>query len=340
MQSINNFLLVKKEIKKEERSEGGIILTIPSAFDFGEQFEKRNIIHAEVMYANPKFPFLQAGDRIVLNPNKGQRVPVDYEDFTAILSDQVLAKIDSAGNYFVHPDKVMIKIKKEDSESLYAKWITRNDGSKVQLFIQPEPEQHAANRSQIFVSLGEIMQVGEKVVGQQTYVAPGDIAILDYTVDNFTDNILFYDDDGNKIIVIDGNTTYHENDEWVYASRRHPKDTLVARKGDMITVSPLLGVIRSDIYLIAIQPYVFLEHLPSVVEKVSQSGIMYSEKENIIERKVLSVSLPSRWDLMIDQGHTVVVKDVDVFDVKLKDGKIQCVLEQDILMVKNDSTGS
>lgn len=325
-ESVNEYLVVKKEIIEEKRSSGGIILNIPSAFDFEDKFSKKNICYAEVIYTNHSIPFVRSGDRIVMNPTKGTKATKDYEDFTVITKDQFIAKIDKSGKFIVPPDSIMIKIKKEDTDNLYSKWIVRNDGTKVQLFIQPEPDKDSDKRSKIYVSLGEIVQTGENIAD----IEIGDIAILDYTVDNCIDNVLYYDEGGNKFSVIDGTTTFHYHDQWAYATRNNSRDCLVSAKGEMDIVSPLLGIIRND-KLIARSPYVFIEHKDTIVEKTSQFGILFTEQEELLERKILSVSDISNKKYGMKSGQTIVLKDVDMFSISLKDSKIDCVMDIDVM---------
>ena len=329
MEAANNYLVVKKEIIEEQRSPGGIILNVSSVFDYTEEFSKKNVCKAEVIFANPDIPFLKSGERIVMNPNKGRKAAMDWNDYTVITSDQYIAKIDKDGRYIVPPACIMIKIKEEDIQSLYTRWILRDDGTKVQLFIQPEPNKDSTQRSKIFVSLGEIMQIGSDVKG----IEVGDIAILDYTVDNDMDNVLYYDENKDKFIVIIATTVLHDCDEWAYATRRSPNehDVLVSKVGDIETFSPILGLIRND-KLIARFPYVFINHLPTKVEKVSQLGITYSENEFILEREILSVSDDSKKRYGMKDGQKVLVQDCDIFSVQLKDGKIDCIMDSDIMM--------
>lgn len=327
MQSMNEFLVVKKEVIEEERSAGGIILNISSVFDFQDKFSKKNVCKAEVIYANPSIPFLKSGERIVMNPNKGSKATMDWDEFTVITRDQYIAKIDKDGKYIVPPECIMIKIKEEDTQSLYTKWIVRNDGTKVQLFIQSEPDKNSTQRSKIFVSLAEVVQVGENVTG----VEEQDIAILDYTVDNDLDNVLYYDEEKNKFIVVQATTILHKFDQWAYATRQSPRDVLVAKIGDIETFSPVLGLIRGD-KLIARFPYVFLNHESTKVDKISESGILYTEEQQILERKVLSVSKESELrHSIIKEGKTVIVQDIDVFSVQLKDSKIDCIIDSEIM---------
>jgi co-chaperonin GroES (HSP10) len=333
--ALNNFLVVQKEKIKEEKSSGGIIINVSNQFDFKDTFSKKNVCYAHVIHANPDISFLKVGDKIAMNPNKGTRAAMDFEEYTIITKDQFIAKIEKDGRFVVPPNCVMIKIKKEDTESLYSKWITRDDGTKAQLFIQPEPDKDSDKRSTIYVSFGEVVQTGENVNG----VNEGDIAILDYTVDNDMDNILYFDEDKNKYIVIAGNTTFHDGDKWAYGNRINPRDTLVAKSGEMDIISPLLGMIRAG-KLIARRPYVFINHEDTKVSRETISGIIYSEDQFVMKRNVLSVSEESTRSFGMKEGQNIVVEDFDIFDIKLPNKDfIQCILDRDILMGVNDNTG-
>lgn len=323
----NGFIVVKKEKKKEERSKGGIILNISDMFDFKDEFSKKNIIKCEVVYDNPEIPFLKAGDTVLINPEKGTKALMDWDELTFIHKDQYIAKIDKDGKYIVPPDCVMVKINVEDRDSLYSKWIVRNDGTKVQLFIQPEPNKNSTQRSKVFVNIAEVVQVGSDVTG----IKENDLAILDYTVDNDIDNVLYFDEDKNKYIVVNARTILHEYNEWAYGTRQSPRDVIVSAKGDIQTFSPILGILRSN-KLIARFPHVFLEHKNTAVIKKSMFGITYTDHEDILERKVLSVSDESKKRYGIKENQLVVIKDIDMFDVKLKEGSIQCVLDSDVIL--------
>lgn len=324
MQSTNDYLFVKKDVIEEKKSAGGIIIS--SVFHHSQDIVHKNICYATVVYDNENIPFIGKGDRIIMNPQKGTNAALEYDDYTVIKKDQFLAKI-VGGKFIVNPDSIMIKINKSDNEALYSKWIVRNDGSKVQLFLRPEPESHSITRSAVFVSMGEVVQCGSNIEG----VKEGDISLLDYTVDNFVDNVLYFDEDGNKYIVIEGSTSFHEEDYIIYADRTTPKDTIVYKKGDLNVPSPLLGVIRGE-ELIARAPYVFVEHQDSEVSKVSNAGIMFTEKLEIMEREILSVSERSSTKYGIGKGQKVLVKDMDIFDVKTPTGTIQCIMDCDVLM--------
>lgn len=328
MEATNNFIAVKKEQISEAKSKGGIILNVSDQFDFGDQFSKKNVIKCEVVYDNPGIPFLKAGDRILVNPQKGSKTVIDGDEFSFITKEQYIAKIEKDGTYVVPPDCVMVKISAEDREKLYTKWVVRNDGSKVQLFIQPDYSNDVTQRSKIFVNVAEVVQIGSSVKG----IEIGDTAILDYTIDNDVDNVLYYDDDKNKFIVVQATTILHQYDEWAYATRKSPRDVKVSAKGDIQTVSPILGLIRKD-KLIARFPYIFLEHLPTVVKKESALvGIVYEEHEFILERKILSVSPESEKRYGMKENQKVILQDPDMFDINLGEGKIQAVIDNDVML--------
>lgn len=327
MEATNEYIVVKKEKIEEKRSNGGLILNVSDQFDFGDKFSKRNVIKCEVVYDNPDIPYVKAGDRILINPQKGSKVMMDWDELNFITKDQYIAKIEKDGTYIVPPDCVMVKIKKEDRDALYSKWIVRNDGTKVQLFIQPDYSNDTTQRSKVFVNTGEIVQIGSNVSG----IEIGDTAILDYTIDNDIDNVLYFDDDKNKYVVVTGTTVLHQYDEWAYATRNSPRDVRVASKGDIKIVSPILGLLRGE-KLIARFPYVFLEHLPTIVRKESKlSGIVYEEHEDILERTILSVSEESQKRFGMKNNQKVILQDMDVFTVKLNDGQIDCVLDNDVM---------
>lgn len=328
MEATNDFIVVRKEAAKEQRSNGGIILNISDQFDFRDEFSKKNVIKCEVVYDNPSIPFLKVGDKILVNPQKGTKAIMDWDELNFITKDQYIAKIEKDGTYVVPPDCVMVKISAEDREKLYTKWIVRNDGSKVQLFIQSELDKNSIQRSKLFVNIAEVVQIGSDVTG----IEIGDIAILDYTIDNDVDNVLYFDDDKNKFIVIAGTTILHQYDEWAYATRQSPRDVKVSAKGDIQTVSPILGLLRKD-KLIARFPYVFLNHRPTTVKKESALvGIVYEEHEYILERIILAVSSESEKRYGMKEGQKVLLQDPDMFDVSLKEGKIQCVLDSDVMI--------
>lgn len=340
MQALNNFIILKKEQIEEKKTESGIVI-------YSEQFEKqeftgRNIEYFRVVSANKKEKFLQTGDKVIINPEIGFDLDLEGQKCRVILMHQYLAKVDEDGNMIVPPRKVMVRIKKEDRESLFSKWIVKDDGQKVQLFITVDAEDKSdERRSSLFVSMGVIEGMGSEVTG----IEIGDTALLDYLTDNSDDNIVQFDKNGDKLIIIDAITTFHDKDEWTYANRekvydqkknqwfpKNNRDRLVYKKGDMDEVSPLLGVISGD-KLMSRQPYAFIEHLSNEISKVSSAGLLYTEKQQVFRRKLLSADSESikKYNLNLDEE--VLVKDEDVFDVKLENGQtVQCIMDSDILI--------
>ena len=70
----------------------------------------------------------------------------------------------------------------------------------------------------------------------------------------------------------------------------------------------------------------------AIFSVISPFGITYKEEQDIIERKILSISEKSKvrsGGCFV--GEVITMKDNDVFDCQLKENKIQCVMDTDIL---------
>lgn len=224
-------------------------------------------------------------------------------------------------------DKVIVRITKEMRETIYTKEIVRNDGTKVKLWkTVPAKDEIDERISALFVQTAIVEAAGKEI----DWIKVGDIAIVDYNLCNSKDKF-FMKDNEDTLFWFNANTTYHKQDEIVYQNRKTKRDQIVNSKGDYDSLSLLLGVIR-DNELIANSPYVFLEHESTVVSKVSNTGILYQEKQKMLSRKVLAISKDSEMRYGIKKGDEVLVDDFDIFTVKLTDDHIiDCVNDRDIV---------
>ena len=224
--------------------------------------------------------------------------------------------------------KIIVKIVKEQWDELFKKKIKRDDGTTVELFINVEAAESDDRRYTLNIQSGEIISVADDV----SDVFPGDIALLDYSVSSANEENLIEKNDEYELRCINAITTFHEKDEIAYANRRSPKpkDQLIARKGDYNQISPLLGIIRKE-RIIARFPYIFLHHESNLIHKVSASGLLYEETEYVYERKVLASG-----DENILPGDTLVLRDHDVFPVKISDKHFEAIFAQDILAIKEE----
>lgn len=234
-------------------------------------------------------------------------------------------------------DKVLIRFTNEAKESIFSKWIQRDDGSKVQLFINVDADSGDERKMGLFVQTGIIEDFGKGYYCKYTgdfmpvkNLQKGDIAIVDYMLCN-DESRIFYKDESGDVFWTNAITTYHEKEEIVYANRRTPRDTIIAKKGDIDVLSALYGVIRGD-ELIARPPFIFLNHEPNVIQKVTAMHIVYKEEEKVFTRKVLSCSPESTKKYVIENGDEILVRDEDIFSIKLENRKIDCVMDMDVLM--------
>lgn len=229
-------------------------------------------------------------------------------------------------------NKIMVRISKESINALYTKKIYREDGSTVDLFINvPAMDDKDERQSGLTVQSGIVEMVSDRV----TFIKPGDVAILDYTT--FNDRTVIFSDEpnGDRLLIIDPTSTYHTEDIVIDANRRTPRPTFYVAEGDIDYGSPLLGFIRNGV-LFANAPFVFFAHEDVYRTAVSSAGIIYTEKERMLTRKVLACSQRTVDRFHFDHNDTVMVLESDIFPVKLADGrKIDCANDSDIIVRHN-----
>ena len=219
-------------------------------------------------------------------------------------------------NLVVHPKRVLIKITQSEWNNLFSIYITRHDGSRVQLFSDVEVEEGYERRFKQNVSVGTIVAAGTEVVG----VMKGDIAIIDYLVTGNDDSLVGYQN-GNRLVSIRAHTTYHKSDSTPMLDGRK-----TWKKGDYDFLSTLLGVVRMG-KIKAFHPYVFLKYEKATRLAVDQGGLMKVEVDNVCTREVISAHPSSGYS----DGDKVVIKESDLFSRFIDNKEVSVVFEQDIL---------
>ncbi len=330
-------LIEKEDVVKEEKTSSGILL-LKSDYSL-YQFDDDNLRVEEMIQKikQNKGIIRSIGDDCVIGLvprekiiyKKGVEITSIKENDTELaLVDEkdILAKVKEDA-LTIAPDYVLIKISKESREALFTKKIRRNDGSVIDLVIQIPPDKDEDKYSQLAVSCGEIMQVGANIQNVQC----GDIAILDYKTDNDDTIIVGYEGE-DKLIAVYGQTTRYESDYIIPENRKNKRPQIVWQRGDYEHMSELLGVVRGN-QLISRDPYIFLNHENTLIEKATLSGIIYTVDEKILEREILAISEESkkRFGGNIKEGDKVLVDDFDIFTCQLDDRKISCVNDVDIM---------
>lgn len=218
-----------------------------------------------------------------------------------------------------HDDKVLLKVSKESWDSRFSKYVTTTKGEKVELFVDIEEDEGFDKKFQQNISLGVVLAVGKNVTG----VLRSDMAIIDYLVTT-TDNALVGFINGDMILAIDGNTTYHEDDSDPQMNGRH-----AYFKGDFDGISKLLGVVRAG-KIISRSPYVFLRKEDHSKIVVSGGGVMHKNDQDLCNRKVLSSGEGS----ICKEGDVVIIKESDLFSRVINGKEVSVIFETDILAVK------
>lgn len=220
-----------------------------------------------------------------------------------------------------HPNKVFIRIYKKDRHNLFNKIIEREDGSTVELAIGHEWDDERLDASYAQnVSIGEVVGVGNNLSDR---ILVGDIAIIDYLVDN--DKLSFVEEtEEYKTLAVWAKCSYHQFDA--------PKEANGRRgfyKGEYKRIGQVFGVVREN-KLIAIEPYLFLEHESNVVNVYSKKFFHYEETIAVVERKVLA-SFPGAY---AQEGEIIVIPDTDIFDRVLEEKTISTIFNNDIKIKK------
>lgn len=216
-------------------------------------------------------------------------------------------------------NKVLIKVSKSAWNSLFSKYVRIADGKEVELFTDIKEDDGYEKRFSQNVSVGVVIAVGRDVSG----VLKGDMAIIDYAVTGNDDALVGFVN-GDRIVAIDAQTTYHTTDSAPQMNGRH-----AYVKGDVDNLSKLLGVVRMR-KVIAFSPYVFLMHEDARKLKVSSGGVMVEEVDEVCTRRVLA----SPSDSVCAEGDSVLINEIDLFGRVIDGKEVSVIFETDIMGVK------
>lgn len=266
--------------------------------------------------------FFKEGDNIIYKKSAGKCDMSEHGEGLILIEENEILVKKEGDKFTVHPDCVIVKITKESRDKLFKKTFINDKGEECFLLI-PAPTDAADERhSQFFVVCGEIMMAGDNTKNIQ----PGDTAILDHTVDG-NDNIIIGYEGEDKLIVVTAVTSRHTDYQIVHTERR---SQIVFSPGDYKETSSILGVIRGE-ELMAVDPFVFINHESTVVSLQTKSGIYYTKDKKIVERTILSISKESENRVPVTKGDKVLVDDFDIFDVLIDGKRICCINDIDII---------
>lgn len=345
-------LIEQEEVVTEEKRNSGIVLLKSSFNLYGwddegakeqDLIEKKKQNKGTILSHGSTCSFFKDGDSVIYKKQtEHKKFLHDGKECVLVSESDILCK-ETIDGLICHPDHLIIKISRESRDAVFTKKIKRDDGSVVDLFMyNPTAGKDNEAHNRHFVASGLVAGVGANI----TKAKEGDIAILDYMLDNDDDIIVGYDGQ-DKLIVANPGTKYLKSEEWVYANRRTekdpkknsygqllcPHDIQVGKPEDYENMAQVLGVLRGD-ELISFDPYLFLAHEETLIQKVSAAGILYSEDEKILTRQVLASSEESQLKFGVKAGMTIIVDDFDIFDIYFEGKKISAVNDVDVIMVK------
>lgn len=218
------------------------------------------------------------------------------------------------------PNRLLIRITKQQIEDLISKVITKEDGTTTRLFFEPiHFGEGYERRFQQNVSVGEIIGVGSNVHD----VKVGDIAILDYLASNLVDDTIGYVK-GDQLISILAHTTYHETGSVLINGRQ------AWAKGDFDNISRILGLVRGD-KLIPFDPYVFIEYKSDYLKILNARGEATRSSVAVVDREVVA----SAEGCVYKCGDRIKLKKDDWFDREINGRTIAVCFVSDILCKTN-----
>lgn len=330
----SNVVIKQHDLVREEKSKSGIVLLQSdfNQYQFGDDNQRVMDIIAKkkqnkgtVVSNGSSCRFTKKGDVIIYKKQTEKFLVEDgTEDLQIVDESHVLAK-EVNGKYVVNDNYVLVKITKESRQYVFEKKIKKDDGTLIDLCIMIPPDKDMDRYSQYFVSTGEVMAVGVNV----NNVLAGDLAIIDYLIDNDESIIIGYEGE-DKLVAVQAVTIRHEEDNVAYANRHSPKDQIVWCKGDYDLTSKLIGVLRGE-ELISLDPFVFLNHQTHVLQRETKSGIQYQETTRTLEREVLAVSERTFNEFGLKKGTVILCHEYDVFNVMIGSKTICVINDTDIL---------
>lgn len=233
----------------------------------------------------------------------------------------------------VMPHKVLLRFRNDEYEdALVVSKVKTNDGKIIKIY-QNDWRKDKDYRSSVFRKKAEVLQVGRGVNGIQE----GDIAIVDYKLDNDESAEIGYDNIG-KLVICNATTTFVEEDVWVEPNMLNQKKRLLAKAGDLQNITMVLGVIRNG-KILAKEPYVFLEKKPNKEIKKTFYGIIYEEKYEKQEYKVISTSVETQNKFNIYPDNIVTVYEKDLFEVIVNDTTYLVCNDIDVKIEKTSYEG-
>ena len=219
------------------------------------------------------------------------------------------------------PNRILIRITKQQIEDLISKTITKDDGTKVKLFFEPIHFSEGYDRRyQQNSSVGEVIGIGRNI----REIRVGDTVILDYLVSNNSDDVIGYFN-GDQILSILAHTTYHENSSVLINGRR------AWAKGDFDYISRILGIVRGDT-LIPFDPYVFIEYKSDYLKILNLRGENVRDSTVVLDREVIAAPEGCEYKC----GDKIKIKKDDWFDREVSGRMIAVLVRQDILCKLND----
>lgn len=217
----------------------------------------------------------------------------------------------------------IVEILNEDKERVFYKEVTLKNGKKVKMTLNIPARGIYDDHFSQGVSLARVVSIGKDV----SPVKPGDMVIVDYSVDTDTAKIIEINDQGKYVRVVAANKFY-DHDKMAYANKYERFDAYEYRNGDLEFAAAIFGIIKGD-EIQPVPPYVFMQYVDLEGKFIKTgSGLMVPSKEGeFVIRQVLFAGEDSHFKA----GDKVLVDFASLYERQVNDGLISICMEQDII---------
>ena len=214
MQAINNYVIIELEnaVKEEVRPSGIVLLSTENdRYNFNDEdsmlldlMYQPKTNKGEVVSFGNKCNFVSKGDTVIFKKKTDIHIiEIEGKKCAIVEHDNILARVTKKG-FEPNNKYCLVKIKKEDRESLFSKKITTDNGEIITLLTGQDKGEGDTESSSNYVSNGIIVAVGKFVID----VKVGDLGLIEYTCDNDESIIDGYDGEDKIIAVLSVSETH------------------------------------------------------------------------------------------------------------------------------------
>lgn len=227
-------------------------------------------------------------------------------------------------------DKVLIEIKKDNHLTILSKKIKTSSGGIIEFDFDfyTDPTDNTLKESR---ELGDVIAIGDEC----SFCQVGDMAILDYTVDEDKECIV-HETNLTKFIVIPEKGKFAEKNHGIY--NQNGSYCKIYNKGDSLFETNIFGVIRNENIICNNRYVIFTEEDADANFEISPNGLYLPKSADVGgDVKELTIEF-APINSKYKSGDKVLVYQYFLFTKPIQCNAFLMAYEQDILCKKKEAT--